>query len=103
MSRARPHPIHAPALVAILLPSSLPASPPPEPLHRVVLVSFDGAVAAEYGRQRDAPAPAGFRRAAREGLSAARPPPVTPHPPAPRPRSGGERGRETRCLRGVAS
>ena len=78
MSRARPHPILAPALVAILLPSSLPAAPPPEPPHRVVLVSFDGAGAAEYGRQRDALSPDGFRRAEREGLSAERLQTVTP-------------------------
>ena len=78
MSRARPHLVLAPSLVALLLPSLLAAAPPPEPPHRVVLVSFDGAGGAEYGRQREALSPDGFRRAEREGLSAGRLQTVTP-------------------------
>ena len=78
MSRARPYPALVPALVALLLPPSLLAAPPPEPPHRVVLVSFDGAGAAEYGRQRETLSPDGFRRAEREGLSAERLQTVTP-------------------------
>ena len=79
MSRVRPHPVLSPSLAALLLPSLLAtAAPPPEPPHRVVLVSFDGAGGAEYERQKDALSPDGFRRAEREGLSAERFQPVTP-------------------------
>lgn len=79
MSRVRPHLVLSPSLAALLLPSLLAgAAPPPEPPHRVVLVSFDGAGGAEYERQRDALSPDGFRRAEREGLSAERFQPVTP-------------------------
>ena len=79
MARALPHPALAPVLVALLFPSSLPGSPPPpEPPHRIVVVSFDGAGGAEYGRQRDTLSPDGFRRAEREGISAGRLQTVTP-------------------------
>ena len=64
MSRACPHLVLAPSLAALLLPTLLAgAAPPPEPPHRVVLVSFDGAGGAEYERQKDALSPDGFRRA----------------------------------------
>lgn len=66
-------------LLALAGAAPLTASgPPPEPPRRVVVVSFDGAGAAELGRQRDGLAPDGFRRAQREGLAAERFLPVTP-------------------------
>ena len=82
MDRARPRPALAGALpaflVALLFPSLHAGAVPPEPPHRVVLVSFDGAGGAEYERQRGTRSPAGFRRPAREGLSAERLQTVTP-------------------------
>lgn len=74
MSRA---PFHALAPAALLLGSLLvPPAPapaaPPEPPRRIVVVSFDGAGGAEYERQREHLPEDGFRRAEREGISAAR-------------------------------
>jgi len=68
----------AAALAALLAPPLLGAAPPPEPPRRVLVVSFDGAGATEYARQRERFSPDGFLRAEREGLFAERLQTVTP-------------------------
>lgn len=82
MSRASrsARPIFFPAvlLAALLVPATQSPARPPDPPRRVLVVSFDGAGGAEYERQREALSPDGFRRAEREGVSAARLQTVTP-------------------------
>lgn len=72
MPRPRTHALSVASLAALLAAPLPGAPPPPEPPHRVLVVSFDGAGAADYARQREALSPDGFRRMEREGLSAER-------------------------------
>jgi hypothetical protein len=75
---ARPRALPAALLAALFVPATRAPARPPDPPHRVVVVSFDGAGAAEYERQRAGLSPDGFRRAEREGVSAARLQTVSP-------------------------
>ena len=78
MRFARPSRVLAVLLAAAGLAPRLGAAPPPDPPRRVVVVSFDGAGAAELARQRGALSPDGFLRAEREGLAAERLQTVSP-------------------------
>lgn len=59
-------------LVAAGLAPLLSAASPPDPPRRILVVSFDGAGAAELARQRASLSPDGFLRAGREGIAAER-------------------------------